>query len=162
MKSFGKSLGRSPPTVALSPYRFQMHSASLRSLLARSLCRFHLRLLLFHFLAFSWRLRSRSSSNAFGFSAPSPFIYLSRSQRSLLIVSPSLYTTWRLSRKLSKEAIIFSSLSFPLSSSVASVSSDCFAYASLSLPTKCVGVDFRWNASGFEREKRDRACSSYC
>jgi hypothetical protein len=39
--SFTSSLTLSSPTVVLSRYRFQMHS---------SLCRFHLRLLLFHFL----------------------------------------------------------------------------------------------------------------
>jgi hypothetical protein len=44
---------------------------------------------------------------------------------------------------------MLSSLSFSLSSSV---SSDCVAFASLSLPTECLGVDFRWNAFGFDRE----------
>jgi hypothetical protein len=114
-----------------------------------SLCHFHLRLLLFHFLfvaftsyccffAFSlpnvfvflsllpptvalslslrrFRLNGGFGEgfrrNAFDVPAPSPFLCLSRSQRSLPIMSPSLYTEWRLCSKLSKEAIM---LLFPL------------------------------------------------
>jgi hypothetical protein len=80
------SLSLPPPTVALSLSRFQMHSASL------------------HSLPTEWRLRSRL--NTCGFLAPSPFFYLSRCQRSLLIVSPSLSTEWRLCSKISNEAIM--------------------------------------------------------
>jgi hypothetical protein len=92
---------------------------------------FHLRLLLFHFLAFKCiRLLCTLSllflstvalshsrfqfllnllnggfgagvrRNAFSFSAPSPMLCLRRSQRSPLIVSPSLYTQWRFYSKL--------------------------------------------------------------
>jgi hypothetical protein len=41
---FGKSLGLSPPTIALSLSRFQMHTASLHFLFALALSRFHPRL----------------------------------------------------------------------------------------------------------------------
>ncbi len=71
-------------------------------LLALSLCRFHFRL--------NGSFGAGVRRNAFGLSAPSPFLCLSRSQRSLLILSPTLYTQcWLRS-------------SFSLSSSV---SSDC-------------------------------------
>jgi hypothetical protein len=98
LSSCSFSLSLSPTTVVLSLSRFQMHS---------SLCRIHLRLLLFHFLAFKC-MRSPSSfslslssptatlslsrfhfrlnsgfkagfrPNTFGFSAPCPFPSLSR------------------------------------------------------------------------------------
>jgi hypothetical protein len=82
------SLPLSSQTVVLSRYRFQMHSSLSPPTIALSLslCRFRL----------YGGIGAGVRRNAFGFLAPSPLLYFSWSQRSLLIMSPSLCTEWRL------------------------------------------------------------------